>query len=395
MTLVHQMLQIAKTHWASHWDRTGDEQRLRLAGIEQEMRKIVSALVEGLWEVMAGYLDAVAEGQSRMCGCGRRCERQNHDLRLTVLGIAVLFSVPYFYCRVCKKGTSPVRRWLGLEAGGVSMELERKTTDLTTRMTFGDAVDSLHEQHGHEMDRTQAERITYAVGKEATPYLDERRRRALDTLATEGRTQGPHDLQFTADGGIVMMRTLQRPPKDTVTDPSGLTPARELAKGTWETNGREVRLISVHKVQDTLDRKIDLHIAPYNQTDFTGERMLTTAFEAGLSDNTAIHGVFDMGTWIHPQFNEQFHAYERTLTADISHVTEYLANAGRVLVGSEQAKGWAMSQKHRLLDGDIDAVLGSLSQHRCGAKGAAPCQHDEHGTCLVLQRYRELTHLCL
>jgi hypothetical protein len=194
MTLVHQMLQIAKTHWASHWDRTGDEQRLRLAGIEQEMRKIVSALVEGLWEVMAGYLDAVAEGQSRMCGCGRRCERQNHDLRLTVLGIAVLFSVPYFYCRVCKKGTSPVRRWLGLEAGGVSMELERKTTDLTTRMTFGDAVDSLHEQHGHEMDRTQAERITYAVGKEATPYLDEWRHVTLPRPAVLATARAADEL---------------------------------------------------------------------------------------------------------------------------------------------------------------------------------------------------------
>jgi hypothetical protein len=116
MTLVHQMLQIAKTHWASHWDRTGDEQRLRLAGIEQEMRKIVSALVEGLWEVMAGYLDAVAEGQSRMCGCGRRCERQNHDLRLTVLGIAVaVFSALLLLPRVQERNESctPMARTRG------------------------------------------------------------------------------------------------------------------------------------------------------------------------------------------------------------------------------------------------------------------------------------------
>ena len=383
MTLVQEMLQIAKALWASHWDRVGDECRLRLTGIEQEMQRIVASLVKGLWKVMAGYLDGLAEGQYRVCTCGRRCDRQNHELALKALGLAVQLSAPYFYCRDCKKGLSPVRRWLGLQEGGVSMELQRKTTDLTTRMTFGDAVDSLHEQHGQEMDRTQAERITYAVGKEATEYLDERRRRALDTLATERKTHGPQDLQFTADGGFILTRTLQRPPKETIKAPSGLTPARELPKGTWETQGREVRLISVHEPEDTLDRKVDLHIAPHKQTEYTGERMLATAAEAGLSDNTSIHGVFDMGKWIHTQFNEQFYPYPRTLTADIAHVAEYLTDAGRVIVGSDKAQSWAKAHKHRLLDGDIDTVLAELGRHRCGAKGAPPCPKNDDGKCLA------------
>jgi hypothetical protein len=386
MTLVHEILELAKSLWKSHWDRVPDEKRLRLAGIEQEMATIVTALVQGLWSLEGEYLDGLAEEQCRNCGCGRRCDRQNHTVTVKVLGIAVPLPVPYFYCRTCKKGQNPVRRWLGVQQGDVSMDLQRKVSDLTTRMTFGDAVDSLAEQHGQQIERTQAERITYRVGHEAAQYLQQRRSAALSSLEAEETTTGPEDLQFTADGGFILARTLQRPPRQDAkkpSDPSALTPVRKLAKGSWETHGREVRYVSVHEPNDSVNRKVDLHIAPHNQTDYTGERMLATASEAGLSDNTAIHGVFDMGKWIHTQFNEQFHAYRRTLTADISHVTEYLTDAARVIVGSDQAESWAMARKHRLLDGAIDAVLADLAEHRCGAKGSAPCVKNDQSKCLV------------
>lgn len=389
---VQEILHAAKTLWKGYWDQVDDEHRLRLAGIEQEMQAIVSLVVKGLWDQMSCYLDELAETISRTCTCGRRCERQNHKVTQKVLGITVTFSVPYFYCRPCKRGVSPVRQWLGLQSGGVSMELERKTTDLTTRMTFGDAVDSLQEQHNQEMDRTQAERITYAVGHQATLYLEERRAAALSKLAVEHRTIGPEDLQFTADGGFFLSRKLQRLCPEEVKDATPeLTPVRKLIQGTWETKGREARFISVHEPGDTLARTVDLHVAPHNQTEYTGERMLATAAEAGLSDNTAIHGVFDMGKWIHTQFNEQFYDHERTLTADISHVTEYLFDAGRVIVGQDKAEAWAMARKHRLLNGDLDGVLADLQAHRCGKKGAAPCLKNEDGKCFVrvAQQYIE------
>lgn len=65
-----------------------------------------------------------------------------------------------------------------MEHGTVSLLLERALTDLTERVTFGDAVESLREQHGQDVDRTQAERITYRVGDEAEAYLMERREKA-------------------------------------------------------------------------------------------------------------------------------------------------------------------------------------------------------------------------
>ena len=97
---------------------------------------------------------------------------------------------------------------------------------------------------------------------------------------------------------------------------------------------------------------MDCHIAPYENTRYTGDRMFAAAVEAGLRDKSAIHGVFDMGKWIHSQFEEQFMACEHSACADIMHVTEYLTDAGRVIAGQEKAVGWGVEGKHRMLAGE-------------------------------------------
>ena len=94
-----------------------------------------------------------------------------------------------------------------------------------------------------------------------------------------------------------------------------------------------------------------------------------------------------MGAWIKGQFEEQFAMHERTAVADIMHVTEYLTDAGRVVVGTEGAKSWAMERKGRLLSGEANAVIEELDEHRCGGS----CLKDEHGKCLVRVAHRYLS----
>lgn len=103
------------------------------------------------------------------------------------------------------------------------------------------------------------------------------------------------------------------------------------------------------------------------------------ALEAGLSERCRIHGVFDMGKWIHSQFEEVFCAYEHTACADIMHVAEYLVEAGQVLVGEDKKLAWAMEHKRRLLAGEFDAVLADLQSHVC----TCGCAKNENGKCLV------------
>lgn len=116
--------------------------------------------------------------------------------------------------------------------------------------------------------------------------------------------------------------------------------------------------------------------------------MFAAAVEAGLGDKSRIHGVFDMGNWIHSQFEEQFGAYEHSACADIMHVAQYLIDAGRVLEGEEKAKPWGMEHKRRMLAGEIDRVLERLGHHACEPS----CQKDERGTCLVRVAERYLTN---
>lgn len=380
--LVDELIGCAKEIWTKYWGALPDEQRLRLAGMEEELRGITRGVEEGLWALVGEELDKLAIELEGQCPCGRRRERRKGSVELDLLGHRIEFACTYLYCRSCHKGVNPVRRWLGLEHGGVSLAFERALTDLTTRMTFGDAVDSMVEHHEQKVDRTKAERVTYQVGRQAQEYLEERRNQAREKLRS-----GEDDVEqlvFTADGGAVPIGKLSRPSKVRANTPR--TEIRKLPKGTREISGREARLISVHDVQPDAERVVDCHIAPYDNTRYTGERMFAAAAEAGLGDKSQIHGVFDMGKWIHSQFEEQFFAYERSACADIVHVTEYLTDAGRVIVGQDEAKGWGMERKRRMLDGEHEKILAELGDHKC----QSDCAKNESGKCLVRVAYTYL-----
>ena len=376
--LIGELLDQASQVWERYWRCLADNQRLRLAGMEEELRAITRGVEEGLWALLAERLDELAVALEKQCSCGRQRERRNDTVAIDVLGHRCEFPCSYLYCRRCHKGVSPVRRWLGVEHGGVSLAFERALTDLTTRMTFGDAVDSMREHHNQDVDRTKAERVTYEVGREAQEYLQKRRHQAREKIRS-GEHQSAEQLELTADGGAVPIGRLNRPPKSKVRANTPKTEVRKLPKGTRVITGREARLISAHEAQNNADRVVDCHIAPYDNTRYTGERMFAAAIEAGFGDKSKIHGVFDMGKWIHTQFEEQFCAYERSACADIMHVAEYLTDAGRAIVGQENAKGWGMQRKRRMLAGEYESILAELRQHEC----TSSCEKNESGKCLV------------
>jgi hypothetical protein len=383
--LVDDLIGCAKGLWTKYWGALPDEQRLRLAGMEEELRGITRGLEKGLWVLLAEHLDALAVELEGQCRCGRQREKRRGSLELDVLGRRTPFACTYLYCRHCRDGVCPVRRWLGLEQGGVSLAFERALTDLTTRMTFGDATDSMCEHHDQQVDRTKAERVTYQVGRAAQEYLSERRQQARQRLHS-GEDDGVDQLLFTADGGAIPIGKLVRPSTPQARAAAPKTEARKLPKGTRTIAGREARFISVHGAEPEAPRVVDCHIAPYETPRYTGERMFIAAVEAGLRDKTNIHGVFDMGKWIHTQFEQQFLAYERSACADIMHVAEYLIDAGRVIVGPDKAVGWGMERKRRMLAGEYEKILAELADHTCQSE----CIKNENGKCLVRVAHRYL-----
>ena len=387
--LVAHLIDSAKTQLCSYFEALPPERGMRLDGIEAELGALVQEVSRGLWEVVLAALHKRAEQQAGTCaGCQRSCSREAQEVSVVVKGRTVKVPVVYYYCRRCRRGQAPLRQWLGIHDGSASGGFARALVSLCLLRSFGEAAQQMEEQHGQPVDRTRAERVTYEVGKEAQRYLLARRTKAVERVQEAiGRTSGVDLLELVADGGSVPVGTLVRPSREKATE---FTDKRKLPKGKREQTKREVRLISVHRHQVRTERVVDLHVAPLNQPEVTGERMYACALLAGLGDNTRVHGVFDMGTWIRTQFQAQFSEAQHSACCDIYHVYEYLADAASALFPRDEnlRKDWLSVMRPWLKESQSDQVAQQLCAHLC----RPGCPKDDHGDCRAQVALRYLDH---
>jgi hypothetical protein len=87
-----------------------------------------------------------------------------------------------------------------------------------------------------------------------------------------------------------------------------------------------------------------------------------TARQAGLNEQTFVHGLGDGAPWIVQQFKDNFGSQGRYLI-DFYHVSEYLAAAAQKIVGPKKAAQWLRKQKSRLATGEAKKILRSLEPH--------------------------------
>lgn len=378
--LVTDLHDSAKPKLLAYFEALPPESGMRLDGIEAELRSLTEEMSRRWWEVVLGGLQQRAEQQAGTCStCQRRCSREEQQVSVVVLGQTVAVPVVYYYCRRCRVGQAPLRQWLGIHDGSASGSFCRALVALCLLRSFGEAAEQMKEQHGQEVDRTRAERVTYQVGQQAQRYLLARREKEFGRVENAiGRIEGVDLLELTADGGGVPVGTLVRPGRDQAKE---FTDKRKLPKGKREQTTREVRLISVHRHQARTDRVLDLHLAPHDQTEVSGERMYAAALLAGLGDNTRVHGVFDMGTWIRNQFQAQFPDAQHSACCDIFHVDEYLGEAAKALFprDEQKRKDWLGVLHQWLKQSQSDQVLQQLLAHQC----RAGCPKDDKGDCQV------------
>jgi len=380
----------AKPVFESYLLSQSEEMRLRLDGLEGLLRPLFYALEGAFWKLTFDWLGEQAERVAGTCTvCRRRCTRHHGAVPVVVLGRSVEVDAVRFYCRPCKRSRSPIRDWLGIESGMASAEFERAVTSFSSEMSFGKSAQQMKEHHHQDVDRTRIERTTYSVGRDAVEYLGERRKRAHDAVAEyEGVRPGVERIILTADGGGVPVGELRRPDPE---EAESFTPVRGLPVGKKVKTTREVRLVRAWKDGVATGQIVDLHIAPHNQTEVSGERMFAAAVETGLGDNTLVHGVFDMGTWIRTQFLEQFSAYPHSMCADFFHTTEYVSDAGRAFhPQGDERKAWLGVQAHSLKAGDRQAILDALRKHTCADDGVG-CPKTDRGECAVVVGRRYLT----
>lgn len=364
----------------------------RLNGIEALIDEVVGVLEVRLFNAAFERLsERAAEIAGRCPVCGFSCERARSTPRVRTRRFTFEVEVWRFRCRACRTNRSPVREWLGLESGATTAGLDRAITALSAQMSFGAAAQQMLEQHGHEIDRTLVERRTYAMGRAATAYLEERdTKRLCEVMDAVGVRRGAEQVFVQVDSGAVPVGKLVRPkrnPKDTTQE---LTPVRRLPKGRRPKSKREVRVVVAWQPGQVDDKIVDLHVAPLNHPEVTGQDMYIAALEAGMGDNTHVHCTCDMAQWQALQFDEQFGAQPKaTLCADFYHTLEYVAAAARAIeTDTNKTQAWIAMQARRLKEGDHGAILGDLRTHRCTGRA---CPKNDREECVVTAAIRYLT----
>lgn len=363
----------------------------RLNGIQALVDECLGVLEEALFNAVFERLrERAAEVAGRCPVCGFRCERERKTVQVRTTRCTLDVEVWRYRCRACRTNRCPVREWLGLESGATTAGLDRALVALSTQMSFGSAAQQMAEQHGHEVDRTLVERRTYAVGRDAVEYLEERETERLqEVMNAVGVRRGTDQVFVQVDSGAVPVGVLVRPERNPTDKTQELTPVRRLPKGRRHKTKREVRVVVAWQPGQVDDKVVNLHIAPHKHPEVTGEAMYLAALEAGMGDNTHVHCTCDMAQWQGLQFDEQFGAQPRaTLCADFFHTLEYVAGASKAIEPDvDRMASWVAMQARRLKEGDRGAILGDLRAHRCKGRACPTTDKDE---CVVTAAIRYL-----
>ena len=364
--LVSDMISAASPLVAGYLKFQPRERRLRLNGLQQILDDLMPRLESALFQKLFAWVSAQAEDVAGTCRvCCTRNRRETKPVKVKLKRFSTVVPVVRFRCRTCNTSDCPVRDWLGLQSGMTTASLDRALIALAIEMSFGRSAKQMEEQHGHSLDRTLVERRTYAVGKEAIEFLGDRRgaqrEKVMDAV---GHRPGVERVFVQVDGGGVPVGTLVRPSPDETTE---RTPVRNLPKGRRPKTKREVRVSMAWEEGVVVAKAVDLHIAPHNHTEVSGDRLYCAALEAGAGDNTHIHLTCDMASWHRKQFEEQFSAQEsRSLCADFFHALEYISDAGRCFpLSADERRQWLAVQASRLKNGERDAIVEAFAGHSC------------------------------
>lgn len=364
----------------------------RLDGIQSLVDEVLGVFEQAAFQAVFELLEERAAAAAGRCGvCGSSCEREKKVARVRTTRRTLEVEVWRYRCRPCSTNRSPVREWLGLESGMTTAGLDRALTSLSTELSFGAAADQMLEQHGHEVDRTLVERRTYAVARDAATYLKERRdARTNEVLDAVGVRKGASQVLVQVDSGAVPVGQLVRPERDAADATQELTPVRRLPKGRRPKTKREVRVALAWRPGMVDDKVVDVHIAPHKHPEYTGERMYCAALEAGMGDDTHVHGTCDMAAWQILQFEEQFGAQaQHSLCADFFHAVEYIAGAAKACQPDpERVSPWIAMQARRLKEGQRPLILADLREHACSGGHCPKTDQDE---CAVAAAIRYLT----
>ena len=207
--------------------------------------------------------------------------------------------------------------------------LQRALTDFGAEESFLRASARVYEHYGIKVSSSAVRKTTFQHGK------------AIVNEAQKVQWPPAQSIVTQIDGSLIP-----------VVQPTGLGgDRRKNKKLLW----REVRLCCARP----LGQVSPLYAATLGSLETTSWMWQETVRQAGLSDQTYIHGVGDGAGWIVEKFRENFDSQGKFLV-DFYHVSEYLAEAARAVAGEQKSRSWLHRQQGRLLNNQWSKVLRAL-----------------------------------
>jgi len=305
----------------------------RLVAVRQSVDAL---LVGGLAKALGnGY-----EGASRPCACGgsARYVADRSKTFLTVLGDLTLKRA-YYRCATCRTSRVPLDEALGVVGEGQSVGVHVMTALVCSLLPHAQAMGLLDELKVPHVSVSEAQRITRAVGTQATAWRDEEAREwveARQAPANHVQRRAPSRLALSMDG--------------TTAHTDGAW--HEAKVGTFFAFDEEGKALSRRA-----------YLATFGDVGAFRHLWDTEAQRWHLGEVDELVALCDGAPWTWNTVAEFCPAHVVEVL-DFYHATEHLWALARVLwgEGSERAKAWVGEQKERLLEGQLDAFFAALEQ---------------------------------
>jgi len=373
----------ARKQWATLRQQLHERFDQWLDTLEQQWHEPPSTLAEvtaTVWDLRQQLTGGITETivtqahegeRQRTQACCPQCPRvlkvQEHVRRTveTMVG-PVELERPYFYCRGCRVGFSPVDDALGLVAGCKQLDMQHAVVQLVTEVPYAMAQSLFGELTGLHFGSERMHTVTNQVGTGLTvvdvaPSRQEVERRIAAVAA--GRFRRPV-LVLGIDGAYVPTR-----PESARTPCEGRRSTRA-KRSRWRGQWRDAKGFRFY----LLDGDRIVHMLSWHQVQ--NEEQLGEALkqlkEAGLipEEQVRLCVVCDGAEWIGKHVQAVFPQARQVL--DYYHCAQYLHRVAKAHYGtSVQAVEWVEATMTRLYLGQVNRVLGGLKRMQAQSDEAA------------------------
>jgi hypothetical protein len=299
--------------------------------------------------------------------CHRVLKAREHVGRTvaTMVGLVQL-ERPYFSCRRCRHGPSPLDDVLGLRAGHIQPDVPQGVAPLVTAVPYDTASTLLGDLSGIAVSSERMHALTHQAAEGGTvldvaPSREEIARRVAAVAA--GRWRRPV-LVLGIDGAYVLTR-----PESAQGRRPGQAHQRA-SRARWRGQWREAKGCRFSLLDS--DRLVQVLSWPHGQTAEELGEALRQVKDAGVmpEDPVRLCVVSDGAEWLWKYVQALFPHARQGL--DYDHGAAYIHKVMKAPYGpSGQALEWAEATMTRLYVGKVGSVLAGLGRRRLTSADAA------------------------